>query len=87
MKIIIVHKYDKVEVKFIKDSITTLNAYNNDEVDVIKLTTEQYEKYKDSKEVNLIEMATVIFGIQQIMMCLKNEHIRRVAQRLLIKII
>lgn len=50
---------DKVEVKYINDSAASLNAYKNDEIDVVKLTAEQLEEYKDSSELHTVNQASL----------------------------
>lgn len=50
---------DEVKIKFIADSSAALNAFKNDELDVVKITAEQYQEFKDDARTNLVNMATV----------------------------
>lgn len=52
-------KFDKVLVSFISDSGASLNAYKNDELDVVLLTTEQAQEFKDSTELQKVDKALV----------------------------
>ena len=69
---------ETVVIKFIKDPASALNAFKNEELDVIKLTNEQYVEFKDDKNVDLIDSAQIwylLFNSQNDV--LKNPKIRK----------
>lgn len=59
------HYYDKdavkletVNLKFIKDSSAELNAFKNEEIDLVKLTAAQYQEFKNDERVTQVLLAT-----------------------------
>lgn len=52
-------KIDEVSIKFIQDSGAELNAFKNEEIDIAKLTSEQYQEFKNDPRVNQVLQATV----------------------------
>ena len=69
---------ETIVIKFIKDPASALNAFKNEELDVIKLTNEQYSEFKDDKNVDLIDSAQIwylLFNSQNDV--LKNPKIRK----------
>ncbi|VWL84998.1 peptide ABC transporter substrate-binding protein [Oceanivirga miroungae] len=69
----------KVVLKFIADSTAALNIFKNDELDVVALSSEQYEKFKDDKRLHLVEDATIWYlGFNHMnSSVLKNRKIRK----------
>ena len=52
-------KIDEIELKLISDSAAELNAFNNDEVDLIRLTAEQYANYENDERVHVFKNNSV----------------------------
>ena len=52
-------KLDVIEVKLIAESASALNAFTNGEVDLIRLTAEQYSKYEKDERVHVFNNNTV----------------------------
>lgn len=68
---------DKVVIKFILNDAARLNAYNNEEIDLTKLSSEQMKDYLDSKNVYKIKEAVstyLSFNVEDSIM--KNKNIR-----------
>lgn len=54
---------DKINIKFISDSASALNAFENNELDIVGLTAEQYEKYKDDPRLGK-QVKNVVWYLQ-----------------------
>ena len=52
-------KLDTIEIKLIADSASELNAFMNGEVDLIRLTAEQYSKYEKDERVHVFNNNSV----------------------------
>lgn len=71
-------KCDTVNIKFIPNSLSALNAYKNGELNEVELEMEQYEKYKDNEELKTQKSGGVWFLLlRQDHAALKNKNIRR----------
>ena len=69
---------DTVVIKFIKDSASALNAFKNDEVDLLEITQEQYPEFKDNKNVDLVDTAQVWYlSFNTTNDVLKNAKVRK----------
>ncbi|VWL85675.1 peptide ABC transporter substrate-binding protein [Oceanivirga miroungae] len=68
---------DKVLVKYIKDEVAALNAFNNEELDFVRLSPEESMKYKDKAIKNNEARTTYIaFNVRENNM-FKNENLRK----------
>lgn len=56
-------KIDRINIKYIADSGSILNAFENNELDVISLTPEQYEKFKNDPRIQ-IKVKNVVWYLQ-----------------------
>ncbi|MGL5507923.1 MAG: ABC transporter substrate-binding protein, partial [Paraclostridium sp.] len=54
-------KIDKVNTKIVKDNNAALNLYETGEIDVVKLTSDNVDKYKDSPEFKVKKLASTSF--------------------------
>lgn len=54
-------KLDKVNLKVVKDSNSAINLYETGEIDVVGLTSEMVDKYKESNEFMTTDKAEVYF--------------------------
>ncbi len=74
-------KLDEIEIKLITDNEAALNAFNNKEIDLIRISSAQYEKYKDDKRIHMFQNNSVwflLFNVKNEL--LKNEKIRTAIQ-------
>ena len=68
---------DSVKIKFIADTASALNAFKNDEIDFVSLTSEQFDEFKDDKRLQTLPLAQVYF----LMYNHKNEILKNVKIR------
>lgn len=54
-------KLDTVNLKVVKDTNAAINLYETDQIDVVGLTSENVDKYKDSKEFMTTKKAETFF--------------------------
>ena len=54
-------KIDKVNTKIVKDPNAALNLYETGQIDIVQLTSENVDKYKDSSEFKTTLKASVNF--------------------------
>ena len=74
-------KLDEIEIKLITDNEAALNAFNNKEIDLIRISSAQYEKYKDDKRIHLFQNNSVWFLLFNVKNeFLKNNKIRTAIQ-------
>ena len=52
-------KIDEVEMVLVADSTAELNAFNNGEIELIRLTAEQYKRYEKDPRVNVFRNNSV----------------------------
>ena len=52
-------KIDEIEMVLVADSAAELNAFNNGEIDLIRLTAEQYKRYEKDPRVNVFRNNSV----------------------------
>ena len=74
-------KLDEIEIKLITDNEAALNAFNNKEIDLIRISSAQYEKYKDDKRIHMFQNNSVwflLFNVKNEL--LKNEKVRTAIQ-------
>lgn len=71
-------KLDGVNIKFIKDNASSLNAFNNDELHETSISTEQYLEYKgDPRIKEVLQSAVWYIQYNTEHPVLKNANIRR----------
>lgn len=71
-------KIDNIKLTFIDESNSIYNAFNNGELDIARLTAEQYENHKDDKRVNKVKIATTWYlNVNHTNPILANENIRK----------
>lgn len=71
-------KLDKIIVKYIKDESSALNAFNNGELDFVKLNTEDAERLsKDERLVEINQARTVYITYNTTNNIFKNENMRK----------
>lgn len=72
------YDFDKVEIKMMDKPEAYLNAYENDEIDWVEITADNYDKYKDSPElIKTPNGSTWYVEFNTTRGPLKNRHIRR----------
>lgn len=74
-------KLDEIEIKLIVDNEAALNAFNNNEIDLIRISSAQYEKFKNDDRIHLYQNNSVwflLFNMDNDL--LKNSKIRQAIQ-------
>ncbi|CAM3153439.1 peptide ABC transporter substrate-binding protein [Streptobacillus felis] len=54
-------KIDRYVIKYIADSTAALNAFNNGEIDIVSITTEQLQEYKDDARLKINGLARTFY--------------------------
>lgn len=52
---------DNVQIKFIADTASSLNAFKNEEIDFVPLSTEQFDEFKNDERLQSLPQAQVYF--------------------------
>ena len=74
-------KLDEIEIKLVVDNEAALNAFNNGEIDLIRIGSVQYEKLKNDDRIHLFQNNSVwflLFNMENDF--LKNPKIRKAIQ-------
>ena len=74
-------KLDEIEIKLVVDNEAALNAFNNGEIDLIRIGSVQYEKFRNDERIHLFQNNSVwflLFNMENDF--LKNPKIRKAIQ-------
>jgi oligopeptide transport system substrate-binding protein len=74
-------KLDEIEIKLVVDNEAALNAFNNNEIDLIRIGSAQYEKFRNDDRIHIFQNNSVwflLFNMENDF--LKNPKIRKAIQ-------